>query len=190
MKIFLLLLVLAFPLQVRAAAPAPGSGLPGAGQPYWLKIYSTAPYKEEWTGELDVADLERDLPKAVEKIEKGGGKLVQPLSYFASSRTDRTQQMSFTLSLENAKALLKSLRALGEIAPPAVRPVGAPIPLDEVRRKIDVLMKEKTGRAAALAQVPAAAAAAEEILEHLLMVEDVAGRVETEVRFNLLVKQK
>jgi len=44
--------------------------------------------------------------------------------------------------------------------------------------------------AAELAKVPAAAAAEEEILEHLLMVEEVGARVVTEARFNLTVRQK
>ena len=85
---------------------------------------------------------------------------------------------------------LKSLRALGEMADPAVRPMGVPIPIDEVRAKIAVMMKEKTDRAAELARVPAAAAAEEEILEHLLMVEELTQRSVVEVRFNLLVRQK
>jgi hypothetical protein len=51
-------------------------------------------------------------------------------------------------------------------------------------------LKEKSEHGVDLARVPAAAAAEEEILEHLLMVEEVAQRAETEIRFNLLLRQK
>jgi len=187
--IIILLAVLLFG-PARAAVTAVDLGAPKPSEPYWFKVYSTAPYKEFWTGELTVKNLEKDLPKAVAAIEKGGGKLTQPLANFVSSTTDKSQQMTFTLSLKNAKSLLKPLRKLGALADPAVRPTGAPIPMDEIGAKIDVLLKEKTEHAAELAAVPAAAAAEEEILEHLLMVEEVARRTDTEVSFNLLVKQK
>lgn len=173
-----------------ASAAGPEFAAPRPGEPYWFKTYSTAPYKETWTGELAVKDLERALPALVEKIGKGGGALTQPLGNFVSSRSDRSQQISFTVPLRKAKGLLKSLRRLGELSEPKVRPLGSPIPLAEIQAKIKVIMKEKADHAAALAQAPAAAAAQEEILEHLLLVEDVAKRTETEVLFNLLVRQK
>lgn len=180
-----------FAVLFAASAPAaPVPGVPRPGEPYWFKTYSTAPYKESWTGELLVKDFARDLTAAVEKIQKGGGTLTQPLGNFVSSRSDASQQLSFSIPRQDAKVLLKSLRKLGELADPAIHPLGVPIPLEEVQAKIKVMMKEKTDRAAALAQVPAAAAAEEEILEHLLLVEDVAKRTETEVLFNLLVRRK
>jgi hypothetical protein len=52
------------------------------------------------------------------------------------------------------------------------------------------MMKEKSEHGTDLARVPAAAAAEEEILEHLLMVEELASRVVVEVRFNLTVRLK
>ena len=171
------------------AAPKPPSGS-RTGGPYWFKTYSTAPYAEIWTGDLALEDFARGLPKVVKAIEANGGALTQPLGNFVSSRKDKSQQITFSLPRRNAKALLKSLRALGGMPEPAVRPVGVPIPLDEVRAKIALMMKEKTDRAAELARVPVAAAAEEEIFEHLLMVEDLAARAGVEVRFNLLARQK
>ena len=173
-------------------APVPAPQLQGAhaGNPYWFKTYSTAPYAEIWTGDLALKNFARDLPKVVKAIEANGGALTQPLGNFVSSRKDQSQQIAFSLPRQNAKALLKSLRKMGDMADPAVRPMGVPIPVDEVRAKIAVMMKEKTDHAAELARVPAAAAAEEEILEHLLMVEELASRVVVEVRFNLLVRQK
>ncbi len=177
---------------VNEPAPAPAPQLQGAhtGSPYWFKSYSTAPYREIWTGDLALKNFGRDLPKVVKAIEANGGVLTQTLKDFVSSRKDQSQQLSFSLPRDNAKALLKSLRKLGDIPDPRVGAQGVPIPLDEVRAKIAVMMKEKSERGADLARVPAAAAAEEEILEHLLMVEEVASRVGVEVRFNLTVRQK
>lgn len=184
------LLVSAAFVLLGAAAPVPSSAPPRPGEPYWFKTYSTAPYKEFWTAELTVKDFPRDLPKALGAIEKAGGKLTQPIGNFAASRKDEVQQLSFTLPLKSAKELLKPLRRLGELAEPHVRAAGAPIPLAEVKTKIDLLMKEKTAHAAELAKTPATSAAAEEILEHLLLVEEVARHTDTEVLFDLQVRRK
>ena len=180
------------PATASMPAPAPAPQLSGvhSGQPYWFRIYSTSPHKEVWTGELALKDFAKGLPKSLAAIEANGGALTQPLANFVSSKKDQTQQISFSLPRKNGKALLKSFRALGDIAEPAVRPLGAPIPLEEVKAKIAVMMKEKTDHGADLARVPAAAAAEEEILEHLLMVEEVAQRAETSVRFNLTLRQR
>jgi hypothetical protein len=170
--------------------PAPMKWGEGAhsGSPYWFKTYSTAPYKEIWTGELALKDFTLGLPKAVAAISASGGALTQPLANFVSG--EKSQQLSFSLPRRNAEALMKALRKLGDMPQPATRVMGAPIPVEEVRAKIAVMMKEKSDRAAELARVPAAAAAEEEILEHLLLVEEVARRVGTEVRFNLSVRQR
>ncbi len=172
-----------------SAAPTTPVAAKGGGA-YWFKTYSTAPYKEYWTAELTVQDFPKTMPKVVDAVAKNGGKLTQPLRNFASSKKDEIQQLSFSLPLAGAKSLLKSLRALGTLPDPAVRTVGAPIPIDEVKAKIAVLMKEKTEHADALAQVPATAAAVEEILEHLLLVEEVSSRTDTEVLVNLQVRRE
>lgn len=172
-----------------AAAPTPTATQKGGGA-YWFKTYSTAPYKEYWTAELTVKDFPTTMPKVVDAVAKNGGKLTQPLRNFASSKTDESQQLSFSMPAPGAKALLKSLRTLGKLPDPAVRTTGAPIPVDEVKAKIAVLMKEKTEHADALAKVPASAAAVEEILEHLLLVEEVSSRTETEVLVNLQVRRE
>lgn len=174
------------------AAPAPAPQLLGAhaGSPYWFKTYSTAPYMEIWSGSLALKNFSRDLPKVVKAIEASGGALTQPLGNFVANTKDKTQQLAFSLPKDSAPNLLKSLRKLGDMPEPLVRATGAPIPLKEVRAKIAVMVKEKTDHAAELAKVPAAAAAEEEILEHLLMVEEVGARTVVEVRFNLTVSQK
>jgi hypothetical protein len=171
-------------------APAPAPQLVGAhtGNPYWFKTYSTAPYGEIWTGNLAIKDYAGRLPKALEAIKADGGVLDQPLGTFVSS--PNSIQLSFSLPRKNVPALLKALRKLGDMPEPAKRVTGEPIPIKEVREKIDAMMKEKTDHAADLARVPAAAAAEEEILEHLLLVDEVAKRVDSEARFNLSVRQK
>lgn len=169
----------------RAAAPAAKPG-----QPYWTKVYSTAPYKEFWTGALALKDFDKGLPKALAAIAKNGGTMTQPVANFVSSPKERSQQLSFSIPRKNGPALLKALRKLGDIADPAVRGDGEPIPLDEVRAKIDAIQKEKNERAAELSRAPAAAAAQDEVLAHLLLVEGVAKRADTQALFNLQVTQK
>ena len=168
----------------------PPAAAPMTGAAYWFKTYSTAPYKEAWNGELAATKFSRDLPKILAAIKANGGELTQPLATFVSSRKDQTQQLSFTFPLKNAKGLVKALRGFGDMADPTVRATGVPIPLDEVRAKIAVMMKEKTDHGAELAKVPAAAAAEDEILEHLLTVEEVGARTVAEGRFDLSVRQK
>ena len=174
----------------KKAPPSPQLQGAHTGNPYWFKTYSTAPYAEIWTGDLALKNFADGLPKVLKAIEANGGALTQPLGNFVSNTKDQTQQLTFSLPRDNAKALLKALRKLGDMPEPAARTMGVPIPLEEVRAKIAVMMKEKTDRAAELARVPAAAAAEEEILEHLLMVEELAERVVVDVRFNLTVRQK
>lgn len=176
----------------KADAPRPAPQLEGAhtGNPYWFKIYSTAPYLEMWTGALALKNFLKDVPSVVKAVEANGGALTQPLGDFVSNAKEQTQQLTFSLPKDRAPALLKALRKLGDMPDPLVRTTGAPIPLEEVRGKIAVMMKEKTDHAAELAKVPAASAAEEEILEHLLMVEEVGAHASNEVRFNLAVSQK
>ena len=190
MKALALVVLAAVSASAAPAKPAAAPKLEGkhGGAPYWFKTYSTAPYKEIWTGELSLENYADGLPKAVVAISANGGVLTQSLDTFVSS--PQSHQLSFSLPRANAAALLKALRKLGDIPEPATRMMGVPIPVEEVRAKIDVMMKEKVDHAADLARVPAAAAAEEEILEHLLLVENVASRVNAEVLFNLTAKQK
>lgn len=164
-----------------AAAPAPHV------KPYWLKTYSQTPYRETWSGELTVKKLDATLPKVVAAVEESGGRLVQPLANFVGSATE--QQLSLIVPLKRSQALLKSLRKLGKSAEPSVRPHAPPVPLDEVREKLAALKKEKAEKWGALAQTPAAAAAVDEIIEHLTAVETVARSMEPEVLWNLTVKE-
>ncbi len=173
-----------------AARPAPSAGAPRSGPPYWFKTYSTAPYKEFWSGTLTVKDFARALPAVEAAVKTEDGTFTAPLGDFAGSGRDRVQQLSFTLPLDRARALLARLRRLGDLPPPGVRASGAPIPLQEVREKIARIMKEKEEHAADLARVPAAAEAQEEILEHLLLVEAVAQSVRPRAYFDLTVRAR
>lgn len=164
-----------------AAAPTPPA------KPYWLKTYSLTPYRETWRGDLAVKKLDDALPKVVAAVEENGGRLVQPLENFVRSATE--QQLSLIVPLSRSKALLKSLRKLGRSADPSVRPHAPAVPLDEVRAKLAALRKEKSEKWGALAQTPVAAAASDELIEHLTAVEAVARSSEAEVLWNLTVKE-
>lgn len=167
-----------------SAAPSPRVA---HAKPYWLKTYSLAPYRETWSGDLSVKKLDAGLPKLVAAVEKEGGRLTQPLSNFAGSSTE--QQVSLIVPMKKSKALLAALRKIGKCPDPAVRPVGAPIPLDEVREKLARLTKEKTENKVALGQTPAASEAVDEMIEHLANVEAVARAADSEVLWNLTVRE-
>jgi hypothetical protein len=190
-RVFAVLLALS---ALPAAASAPPSAAPSAAPrqapQYWFKTYSTAPYKQFWTIELAVKDFRRDLPKVAAQVKEEGGVLSAPMEDFAGSDKGGVQQMSFSLSLRRAKGLLRRLRRIGDAPDPRVRAAGAPIPLNEVEAKIETIQKERREHARALAEAPAAAAAQEEILEHLLLVRDVARRAETQVLVNLTVRTR
>lgn len=173
---FLLLLAVS-----ASAAPAPHA------KPYWMKTYSLAPYRETWTGALAVKKLDDALPKVQDAVEKGGGRLTQPMALFVGSSTEK--QVSLVVPLTRAKDLLKALRKLGKVEEPAVRPIGEPIPLPEVREKLSRLTKEKTENRAALALAPVASEAMDEMIEHLANVEAVGRSAESEVLWNLTVKE-
>lgn len=164
-----------------SAAPAPHA------RPYWLKIYSLAPYRETWSGEISVKALSAAMPKIVAAVEKGGGRFTQPLANFAGSKTE--QQISLTVPYKKSKALLGALRKIGKAGDPAVRPSGEMIPLDEVRAKLARLTSEKNEKWGALAQTPAAAEAVDEMIEHLANVEAVARSTDGEVLWNITVKE-
>ncbi len=164
-----------------SAAPAPHV------RPYWLKIYSLAPYRETWSGELAVKKLDAALPQIVSAVEKNGGRLTQPLANFAGTKTE--QQLSLTAPYKKSKSLLAALRKLGKAADPEVRQNGEMIPLDEVREKLARLTSEKNEKWGALAQTPAAAEAVDEMIEHLTNVEAVVRSTDGEVLWNITVKE-
>lgn len=174
-------------LAAAGAAPLPAHR---AGEVYWTKIYPTSLYKEIWNGELAVADLKKDVVRAVAAIEKAGGRLAQPPQNFAFSETAGTQQLSFAASREGAAAALKGLRKVGALPDPRVSPTAPRPPLEEIRAKIAAITEEKRTAAQALARTPAASAALDEVLEHLLLVESLSRPSDSDVLFNLTVRRK
>lgn len=155
-------------------------------RPYWTKQYPLTPYQETWTGALAVKTLDAALPKVVAAVERNDGRLTQPLANFARSKTE--QQLSLTVPLKKSKRLLKALRKLGKMDEPAVRGYGAPVPLDEVRAKIDALAKERKERATEYERTPAAAEAVDELIERLSSVESVARANAGVVLWNVTVR--
>ena len=168
-------------LTASAATPAAQT------KPYWTKNYSLAPYHETWSGDLSVKKLDAALPKIVAAVEKRGGKLTQPLANFAGSVAEK--QLSLTVPLKKAKSLLAALRKIGKCAEPAVRQSGVAIPIEEVREKLGRLTKEKTDNPVAFAQIPLAAEAVDEMIEHLANVEAVARSTDGTVLWNVTVRE-
>jgi hypothetical protein len=171
-----------------APVAAPASNAPAVKPPYWLEPYSLAPHQEVWTGRLTVKNLARDLPRVLAAGEKLGAKPAQAIGDFISSPT--SQQLVLLVPRASAPALLKKLRRLGELPAPDERTEGVPLPLAEVRAKIDRIVKERDARRAELAKTPAAAEIEEEVLAHLLLVEQVAANGGDAIRFNLTIVQR
>lgn len=170
-----------------SAATAPAPLAAPRPRPYWLKAYAPAPYQEIWRTELKVKKLDDALPKVVAAVEKSGGRLTQPLSNFIGSISEK--QMSLIVPQSRAADLLKALRKIGKAEKPVVRPGGEPIPLSEVREKLERLTKEKADKKDALAQAPAASDAVDEMIEYLTGVES-AARAERGVLWNITVKDE
>lgn len=171
-----------------AATSAPSQDfLPARREPNWLKSYPVTPFREFWTGELQVKSLDKAVPALVAAAEKAGASLTQPLNAYVSS--EKSKQLSLSIPQKKAADFLKQLRKLGAMTDPQTQP-GLPRPnMDELRGKIDKLIKERVEKKSALAQVPATAEASEEILEQLLNAEAMAKRTQDAVLLNLTVRE-
>lgn len=183
-------LILAGACRAAYSSAVAAPDLPTAAAPYWLKVYSTVPFRETWAESLAVGNLEKDLPRALKAIAAGGGVLNGKLKTFVSSRTARTQQLVLTVPRARAAALQARLRKIGTLSVPTVGVIGAPIPRAEVKAKIDALMKERVDHAAEFDKMPVARAVIEEVLESLLRAEDAAKSDSKNVRVDLLVRQR
>lgn len=154
----------------------------------WLKTYALQPYREIWSGPIEVKKLDAALPKLVAAVEKGGGKLTQPLANFPG--TPDEQQISILVPLPAAKPLLKELRKLGKVEDPLVRRMRDPTPLPEVREKLGSLLKERAEQSLPFTQMPASAALVDALIEHLSAVIAVETSGGTEVLWNIVVREK
>lgn len=182
------LLLLATLACAAPAATAPSAEfLPARREPNWLKAYPVTPFREFWTGDLQVKSLDKAVPALVAAVEKAGASLTQGLDAYISS--DKTKQLSISVPQQKAKEFIKTVRRLGVMGEPHVQ-LGLPRPnMEELRGKIDRLIKERVSKKAALAEVPAAAEASDEILEQLLNAEALAKRTEDAVLLNLTVRE-
>lgn len=139
---------------------------------------------------LEVKNLEKDLPKVLERFSKEGAVLTHPLDTFAASKKEKSQQLSYRLSLASAKGLVKKLRKLGTAQDPAVRVEPNQAPPAEISEKIGKLMAVKKDRAALLAKMPEVSSLVDEVLEKLLLVEHNGKDSGTAVLLNVTVRQK
>lgn len=156
----------------------------------WLRIYPMTTYREFWTLEVEVRDLKKDLPRVMQALEQRGGTLAAPLANSAGSVSEGTQQLSYRLTISQAKGALKDLRKLGTFAPPLIRPAGERLPVAEIKTKIAELSRDKQQHGSELARMPAVSALVESVLSHLVSAEAIAERVEAEVVLNLTVEEK
>ena len=156
----------------------------------WLRVYPLAVYREFWTGTMEVRDMQKDLPRVIEALEKRGGTTETPLANSAGSATGGTQQLSYRLKAKDAQAAVKALGKIGKLPPPAVRPSGEKLPLPEIKSKLAALSKDKQEHAADLARMPAVSGLVDAAIGHLAAAEAVGERGEGEVVLNLTVQQR
>jgi hypothetical protein len=173
-----------------ATSTAAAVVLPAPKAPYWLKPYSTSPVEESWNATLTVGDLDADLPKVLQAVSDEGGALTQDIKSFVSSKTIHTQQLMLTLPRAKTKALFKKWARIGDLPAPEKRSPDTRIPVDEVKAKIDRLMKERVERAKELDALPLAREIEDEILERLLLVEDVARGEGGSAHIDVSVRQR
>src|SRR6266550_2440605 len=101
----------------------------------WMRIYSSAPFKEIWSANLSVKDIKKGAPEVLAVAQKVGAALTGPLESFPRSEAGRTQQLSFSMPAKMASTLSRDLSKLGAMGAPIVRPTGEPVPLAEVKDK-------------------------------------------------------
>ncbi len=154
----------------------------------WLKTYAASPLKEIWSTELSVRKVDTDGLKAVQAVQKAGGKLTQPLDSFPASATAR--QMSFRLSREGARRALKSLRRLGRLGEPRKSVPPQLTPVTEVRDKLTLLQRDVVLHAKELAAMPAVSALVDEESVYLRDVIAQCSQKDGEILLNLTVQEK
>lgn len=155
----------------------------------WLRVYVLQPYREFWNLTVELKDLDKELPRLQEVLEKAGGSLTVPIQNLAASPESRLLQMSWRLPHNNGKALLKAIRKFAKTADPLVRPPSEPIPLAEVRAKLAKLSEERETGRQALSSLPAVAALLEESLEHLRLAQSVGEKAQGLILLNMTVRE-
>ncbi len=156
---------------------------------YWLKKYDLSPVKETWSLEVRVKDFPRDLPRVEEAFAKGGAATTQARELFIGSAADRSQQLSYRLSRAGMKKVRDALKKFSTGPKPIIRRPFEPVPLAEVKAKIDKLDALKRGRAADLAALAPMDAVVDELLAHLVLVRTIQERTDSEVQVNLTVRE-
>ncbi len=169
-------------------SPAPSYIITPASD-YWLKKYDLSPVKETWSLEVRVKNFQQDLPRVEEAFAKGGAVTTQARELFIGSAVERSQQLSYRLSRAGMKKVRDALKKLSTGPEPIIRRPLEPVPLAEVKAKIDKLDALKRGRAADLAALAPMDAVLDELLAHLVLVKAIQERTDSEVQVNLTVRE-
>lgn len=183
-----LLIVLAALLPVRAEQRAPET-MRFTQPAYWLKPYSTSFIKEHWTLTLVVKDFDKAFPKALAAFTEAGAVSMEPLTNLAGSKTEKSQQLRYRLTLQSGGAVVKKLRKLGVLDGPRVLSEPDRPDLSELKTKVDKLISAKKDHAPELGRMPDVSALVDETLEHLLLVESVSQQTGGELLLNMTLRQ-
>jgi UDP-glucose 6-dehydrogenase len=111
----------------------------------------------------------------------GKGKVAVIKSTIIPGTAESIQKENKDIFVMHSPEFLTEVTAAYDAEHPDRNIIGIPIDNKEFR--------EKAEHAGQLAQVPVAAAIADEALEHLLMVEEMSRKQESEILFNLTLRQ-
>ena len=172
----------------RLAAQQPAESTPVAG--YWLRLYPLPAYGSIWRMTLVVPDFQKGLPKVQSALEKRGGQPAAPLENMAGSAKAKFQQLVYRLPAASAEAALGAVQKLGQVEELQKNPGINPAVREEVAEKLSKLKAETASHAEALRGMPAVAAAAGEIVDHLEKVQKAEREAEGRVLLNLQVRER
>jgi hypothetical protein len=151
----------------------------------WLKIYSLPIYRENWTLQLAVKRLARDLPKVKDIFTKLGASMPAP-----EGPAEAKDVLIYHCTRKTASEALSRLSAVGRVQGPAIQPILEPVSLPDVQRKIGLLEADESAHKKQLAEMPAVSELVGEVLDHLRTVEAALRKPDRAVLLRLTVKEE
>ena len=179
----------AWPAGKAAADRAPGpaaenKALIAQSPESWLKVYSLPIYRENWTVEIAVGNLGRDLPRVKDVFVRLGASRPAP-----EGSPEPRGGLAYHCTRKSATEALAQLRSLGRVTEPAVRPILEPVSLSEVQGKIRLLEADQAANRVQLAAMPAVSDLVGEVLDHLRTVEAALLKPDAAVLLRLTVRE-
>ena len=138
---------------------------------------------------MRVKDFPRDLPRVEEAFAKGGAATTQARELFHRQRGGPFPAVELPPLPGRHEKSPGRPKKFSTGPKPIIRRPFEPVPLAEVKAKIDKLDALKRGRAADLAALAPMDAVVDELLAHLVLVRTIQERTDSEVQVNLTVRE-